>query len=97
MNWNKLVTETRCEVEERDYEGSMDACMELWEEMYMPGLYDPVRMIRSSNPLRWVITSCIHYGDGGRDFEWAVEAETPQLAIIKAFLKSKGVTLEESE
>jgi hypothetical protein len=71
----------RYKVEERDYEGSMDACMELLEDFLF------------------------EIGNHGKShFAWLMrggtvcteKAETPQLAIIKAYLKSKGVTLEES-
>jgi len=65
-----------------DYEGSMDACMELLEDFLF------------------------EIGNHGKShFAWLMrggtvcteKAETPQLAIIHAYLKSKGVTLEESE
>jgi len=100
VNFNKLVHETRgkcCHEPGRrgycpkcscksprlpDYESSMDACMELWEEGSLLGMRH-YRGSESMDPY-WRVWS--HLTEA--------RAETPQLAIIRAYLKSKGVELE---
>jgi len=86
MNWNKLVTETRCEVEERDYEGSMDACMELLEE------YGWYRILKGVG-CPYVEVQVVR----GQGYVVVVSEKNINLAIIKAFLKSNGVATDIAE
>jgi len=88
---------TRCKCRsprQPDYENDMNACMELWEEAEMDALRRTPHQHSTLHGYRaFYPYPEDHFYRGA--MKAGPEASTPQLAIIHAYLASKGVTVGE--